>query len=731
VNGTFTELVYSAPINVYTYKVVEKTHVDPDIEIIAQKRAAQMLKNRREAFGEDYEIKSNKIHFIAENEMQLQALKSHVVFKNPLTIAVIGTGAKFIPALGTNKWEGHLGLKQQTCTLLHRMIWGYWRHINKEERESKIQALETLGLKPCFPKFRPVKNIDQVRDTADLIGKIGGFPDRQFITWAEDVYTAAKITCTKNQKKGSKAHKVALMERNLKSQEMRDAFQLLRSYKHEIGIGIADKNLGPTVYSQDLYDRLQYKYLTESGVYTKLGECNNNNKLKFELMNKQRELIKSAFNLIHPTLQNTQEVTWLVRQMKMGMNEATQLSGFYLIIKVHKMINGKIPTRPIQPSISTVTEHIARWLHSIIQQDVFTHVNVIRNTEAWIKATQDLRIIGKKPTLIIMDVEALYPSIDIEEGLTAFEWFLNTHCTSIHKGMLQFILELARIVLKENYIEAWPCGIYQQTAGTAMGSAFAVVYAIIFMIWYETPIIEQFKEHITLYGRYIDDGQTIWTGTDEALPRFLHTLQTTNKNIKWEIKVCNEASEFLDVQTNICQVQDTEGRDTWGFTHKIFRKELNAYAYLPLHSYHGSHIPKAWIKAELFRFETLCTFKHDFESAKEFFFARLTERGYNLKFLKNIAQEFTWDLIKQEKQRPRTLKRKAEEAINANGCIFTVTRCPYVQELVRELNIQPHKIESELLKSIYPEKVMVVLKNALSMRALLPKCRKKQKCMLK
>ena len=76
INGTFSELVYSVPINVHTWIAVDKIHVDPDIDSMAQKRAMQMLKARREAFGEQYEIKSNKIHFIAENEMQLNALKN-------------------------------------------------------------------------------------------------------------------------------------------------------------------------------------------------------------------------------------------------------------------------------------------------------------------------------------------------------------------------------------------------------------------------------------------------------------------------------------------------------------------------------------------------------------------------------------------------------------------------------------------------------------------------------
>ena len=734
VNGTFSDLVYTDPINIFVPRMINnKIWIDPDIEYKAHKRADQLLKNRTQAFGSHTvtgSTNTNEVHFIAESPEQLEILKSHVVFKNPYTLPVITTGAKFIPCPGPNKWESHLGLKQQICTLFNRMIWGYWRHTTQAEKQEKLNRLTELGLKPCFPRFRPIKNLDQVRETAHLIGRIGGFPVNAFMPWAEDIYTTAKNICINNLKRNSKAQTVARRERNLNS-GMFEALQTLRSYRHEIGIGIADKNLGPTVYSLELYNKLQHKYLGESGVYIRLGDCNKS--LRFELMNKQREQIKKAFDLIDCTLRLTNEIKWLLWQIETGAKEATKLAGFYLIIKVHKM-SVDIPTRPIQPAIGTVTEHISRWLHSITEKTVFEHKNVIRNTEAWIKATKDLKIYGSKPALVTMDVEALYPSIGIKEGSTAFEWFLRTYCHHINEGLISFCVELARIVLIENYIEAWPCGIYQQISGTAMGTSFAVVYAVIFMIWYETPIIEEFKEHISLYGRYIDDGQTIWTGPDNELDRFVQVLQTKNKNIKWVVKISKEASEFLDVQTNICDFVDDNGHTAWGFTHKIYRKPLNTYAYLPQQSYHGRHIPIAWIKAELFRFETLCTFKEDFDEAKNFFLAKLADRGYTLKFLKKAAGTYTWESIKQEKHLRVTQNtnnnNKALEAQKANGCIFTITRCPYTQGLLNELNIQPHEIDSDVLREIYPYKPMVVYKNAQNMRTLLPKCKKPPKDLL-
>jgi hypothetical protein len=62
---------------------------------------------------------------------------------------------------------------------------------------------------------------------------------------------------------------------------------------------------------------------------------------------------------------------------------------------------------------------------------------------------------------------------------------------NLNAAFYDYILELARIILTENYINAWPHGIYQQISGTAMGTAFAVMYAVIFMIHYEEPIKRQ------------------------------------------------------------------------------------------------------------------------------------------------------------------------------------------------------------------------------------------------
>ena len=114
------------------------------------------------------------------------------------------------------------------------------------------------------------------------------------------------------------------------------------------------------------------------------------------------------------------------------------------------------------------------------------------------------------------------------------QWFMAEH-TSIPKKLQPKYLRLARFVLENNYVECEGVdGAFLQKIGTAMGTSFSVTYATIFMIWLETPIIHEFRKHIVLYKRYIDDILLIWSGSYTELCRFRARFGTANDNIKLE-----------------------------------------------------------------------------------------------------------------------------------------------------------------------------------------------------
>ena len=79
------------------------------------------------------------------------------------------------------------------------------------------------------------------------------------------------------------------------------------------------------------------------------------------------------------------------------------------------------------------------------------------------------------------------------------------------KQLTRLYILLKQFVLENNYVkcESLP-DAYLQKIGTAIGTSFSVTYATIFMIWLETPFIEEFCEQILLYNRFLDHIFMIW-----------------------------------------------------------------------------------------------------------------------------------------------------------------------------------------------------------------------------
>jgi hypothetical protein len=69
-------------------------------------------------------------------------------------------------------------------------------------------------------------------------------------------------------------------------------------------------------------------------------------------------------------------------------------------------------------------------------------------------------------------------------GMIALQWFMDHH-TDFNPTLKDLCLKLAHFVLTNNYVECKELNgtMYQQVVGTAMGTSFSVVYAIIFMIY--------------------------------------------------------------------------------------------------------------------------------------------------------------------------------------------------------------------------------------------------------
>jgi len=90
-----------------------------------------------------------------------------------------------------------------------------------------------------------------------------------------------------------------------------------------------------------------------------------------------------------------------------------------------------------------------------------------------------------------------------EESLAILAEFLHEHqCEKVNGISIDTIVELARIVLEEN-VFIYGKKFYRQIVGGAMGSAFTLTLANIFMWkWEKQAILPKLPSH-ELYGRSV------------------------------------------------------------------------------------------------------------------------------------------------------------------------------------------------------------------------------------
>jgi hypothetical protein len=182
-----------------------------------------------------------------------------------------------------------------------------------------------------------------------------------------------------------------------------------------------------------------------------------------------------------------------------------KLCKFYLIWKLHKSANAAgIRTRPIAAGIDYITGPASHFLHCQLQREVWKHKNVLKDSLDPIQifesfsATCEIR-------LTTADVAAFYPYIRLDRGMAALRCFMDNH-TSFNQTLKDLCLRLANYVRRKFYVgcKELGCDIYHQHSRTAMGSSLSVVYAVIFMIHLESPILDnpRFPPFIQLYCLY-------------------------------------------------------------------------------------------------------------------------------------------------------------------------------------------------------------------------------------
>ena len=97
--------------------------------------------------------------------------------------------------------------------------------------------------------------------------------------------------------------------------------------------------------------------------------------------------------------------------------------------------------------------------------------------------------------LFVFDVDSLYPSIPITQGLNALNLAIRGF---FDKPKHNFILSLASLILHHHYL-TFNDACWHQIKGTAMGSNFVVAYACLFLCHLEDTSGFTNKPHLLYF----------------------------------------------------------------------------------------------------------------------------------------------------------------------------------------------------------------------------------------
>jgi hypothetical protein len=389
-------------------------------------------------------------------------------------------------------------------------------------------------------------------------------------------------------------------KRNLNSNEMIYLYKFMREKPFKVAE--CDKNIGISILSHDIYDKLCYEHLNDNNTYTLL----DNDPLEltnFSLLQMVTELL--TINAISENLFNKLQV------------KNSNLGKFRILLKLHKE---KLKSRPIINCSNHPTSNLCLLVDVILQPFVRACDSFIQDSQNLIQKTKDFRFITDS-LLYSADFESLYTNINLDHALFVITDYLSTRFKSneikieaFHR-ILKFIFENNVFIFKDRY--------YKQKSGIAMGSKCGPSIANIYISILENNFITIHKP--LLYVRFIDDIFII------TLQNFnIELLQTFFGYLKLNI-ASGKRVNFLDL---IISLSSIDGK----LLFSIYIKETQTFSYLITSSNHPKFIFNNIPKSLFIRIRRICSFYYDYLYYARLLIKHLTLRSYEISKLRECAR---------------------------------------------------------------------------------------------
>jgi len=368
----------------------------------------------------------------------------------------------------------------------------------------------------------------------------------------------------------------------------------------------SDKNLGPVLLTTEQYLELCYKHLKDEklkGQSTYLEYKGNETILEKRL----RATVIRLYKRWIPREKCKEKI----KDMKIITNEieTKTINSMYGLVKIHKKV---LSIRPIISNAKGILNGLSKWVDYQLQKHV-------RNLDSFIKDSDELltelREIEHHPThaIFTFDVVSMYTNIDTNRAISLIEKWLPMNTTN---GM---IIQGLKVIMKNNYFK-FDGKVWYQQNGTAMGTASAPAYAVLFLGIAEKMLQKKFKKYMVLNKRFIDDGLIIWKDVNDKLEvRHYLAHLTRVTGLQFTLEEHLKEATFLDLK-----IYWKNGR----YLSKTHEKELNLHLFIPSTSAHPSGILKSIIYGRVKKFKTQNSEDEHFLENCQKLVKQLEDRGY-------------------------------------------------------------------------------------------------------
>lgn len=380
--------------------------------------------------------------------------------------------------------------------------------------------------------------------------------------------------------------------------------------KNSLVVVEADKNAGVCIVNKHDYDNEVFKQLNDLKSYFPT----TNTHFEFSMIEFRDKL--RIFDKIMPDNYK------LCRFLSIENKPAN----FYILPKIHKPFDLFPKGRPISSTFLKTNKYASKFLDFVLKPSLNQVEDLLIDTQHLLLLLDEIKLDkNKKYTLVTVDVEALYPSLNIRDCKKhCVEAYLNQENKIYTLSKNQF-MNLMSLSLDYNYV-MYENQLFYQFRGIEMGNAASVSVANI-TVFKEISDIFVGKSEIVFNKRFLDDIFMIVDNENiNDMDSWLRNL-LKHRYLKFTYEYNSLSVNFLDVSisldkdNNLCTT--------------IFSKPMSRHLYLHSQSNHPTHLKNSLFYSQGLRVIRICSSEEDSKKNLLSLFEKFKMRGYSIQKLNN------------------------------------------------------------------------------------------------